>query len=225
VKLRIYAVVVTLALIAALTNPSEENHYAKLQSLYPWVEESLLATAQMRYRFTDASREQTAQTLWPEWLQNNYLSYRDYGIASAVVACLLSDPCPIGGEKCSLISLGFFGFVLPLGEADAIASLDEIQPPARPTATPSAEVVDIASEERKDANGAASAFFAAYKNYQNAERMLREGQKEEAKTMLSNVLQELDQIKAQDPDWQPLVIDFRLKKTRQYLDSLTEVEP
>lgn len=44
-KLRIYAILVTLVLLAVLTNPSAERHYEKLAQFYPWVNESLLADA------------------------------------------------------------------------------------------------------------------------------------------------------------------------------------
>jgi hypothetical protein len=46
-KLCIYSVAVTLALIAALTNPSNQTHFAKLESAHPWVNESLVADPQM----------------------------------------------------------------------------------------------------------------------------------------------------------------------------------
>jgi hypothetical protein len=221
-KLRIYAAVVTLGLIAALTNPSEESHYIKLQSINPWLEGSLLATAKMRYSFADASREQAEQTLWPEWLENSFVSYRDYGLASAVVSCLLWDPCPIGGEKCSLMSVGIFGFVIPWGQSEAVASPDEMTPPVQAKATPSTYVIHHATEEPTDA---AREFFAAYRDFQQADKMLNEGRKKEAKEGLAKVLERLEQIKAQDPDWQPMVVDFRLKRTRKHLDALSSVEP
>ena len=64
----------------------------------------------------------------------------------------------------------------------------------------------------------------ACNDFQRAEGMLRESQRKEAKEAFSRVLGQLDQIKAQAPTLQPLLVDLRLKKTRQYLDSLTDSE-
>jgi hypothetical protein len=65
---------------------------------------------------------------------------------------------------------------------------------------------------------------AACNDFQRAEGMLREGQRNEAKEAFSRVLGQLDQIKTQAPTLQPLLVDLRLKKTRKYLDSLTDSE-
>ena len=66
---------------------------------------------------------------------------------------------------------------------------------------------------------------AAYEDFQYAEAMLREGRRKEAKEAFGRVLRQLDQIKAQAPNWEPRMVDFRLKRTREYLDSLSDEQP
>jgi hypothetical protein len=95
-KLRIYAAAVTLALIAALTNPSEQTHHAKLLAAYPWVSESLLADEQMRVHVDHAA--------------GHHLTYWNYGVVSAVTAYPRWVPCPTGVFP-RLWSFGLLGFV------------------------------------------------------------------------------------------------------------------
>ena len=59
------------------------------------------------------------------------------------------------------------------------------------------------------------AFFAAYQEYQRAERLEREGRNDDAIAKFRYVAAQLGQIKSQHPDWQPLVVDFRLRKTSE----------
>lgn len=61
----------------------------------------------------------------------------------------------------------------------------------------------------------AGQFFAAYQEYQRAERLEREGRNEDAIAKFRFVAAQLGQIKSQNPDWQPLVVDFRLRKTQE----------
>ena len=58
-------------------------------------------------------------------------------------------------------------------------------------------------------------FFAAYQEYQRAERLEREGRNEDAIAKFRYVAAQLAQLKSQNPDWQPLVVDFRLRKTQE----------
>jgi len=58
-------------------------------------------------------------------------------------------------------------------------------------------------------------FFAAYQEYQRAERLEREGRNADAIAKFRYVAAQLSQIKSQNPDWQPLVVDFRLRKTQE----------
>ena len=61
----------------------------------------------------------------------------------------------------------------------------------------------------------AGAFFSAYQEYQRAERLEREGRNEDAVAKFRYVATQLGQLKSQNPDWQPLVVDFRLRKTQE----------
>jgi Flp pilus assembly protein TadD len=61
----------------------------------------------------------------------------------------------------------------------------------------------------------ARAFFSAYQEYQRAERFEREGQTAEAVAKFRFVVSQLSQMKEQHPDWQPLVVEFRLRKAQE----------
>lgn len=58
-------------------------------------------------------------------------------------------------------------------------------------------------------------FFSAYQEYQRGERFEREGRVADAIAKFRYVATQLSQIKSQNPDWQPLVVDFRLRKTQE----------
>lgn len=58
-------------------------------------------------------------------------------------------------------------------------------------------------------------YFTAYQEYQRAERLEREGRSGDAIAKFRYVATQLGQIKSGFPDWQPMVIDFRLGKTRE----------
>lgn len=58
-------------------------------------------------------------------------------------------------------------------------------------------------------------YFTAYQEYQRAERLEREGRDADAIAKFRYVATQLGQIKSGFPDWQPMVIDFRLGKTRE----------
>jgi Flp pilus assembly protein TadD len=58
-------------------------------------------------------------------------------------------------------------------------------------------------------------FFSAYQEYQRGERLEREGRAADAIAKFRYVATQLSQIKSQKPDWQPLVVDFRLRKTQE----------
>lgn len=58
-------------------------------------------------------------------------------------------------------------------------------------------------------------YFTAYQEYQRAERLEREGRSGDAIAKFRYVATQLGQIKSQFPDWQPMVIDFRLGKTKE----------
>ena len=58
-------------------------------------------------------------------------------------------------------------------------------------------------------------YFSAYQESQRAERLEREGRTDDAIAKLRFVATQLSQLKSQSPDWQPMVIDFRLGKTKE----------
>lgn len=58
-------------------------------------------------------------------------------------------------------------------------------------------------------------YFAAYQEFQRAERLEREGRTEEAVAKFRLAASQISQIKTQNPDWQPLMLDFRLRKTQE----------
>jgi hypothetical protein len=122
-----------------------------------------------------------------------------------------------GGDKTPL---------LPLAPAKVILCPPRRLPPQEiPTGGLSGETGGQSGAPIKETLDAKLKLSAAYEDFQYAEAMLREGRRKEAKEAFGRVLRQLDQIKAQAPNWEPRMIDFRLKRTRQYLDSLTEVEP
>ncbi len=59
------------------------------------------------------------------------------------------------------------------------------------------------------------AFFSAYQEFQRAERLEREGRNADAIAKFRFVATQLGQLKSQHPDWQPLVVEFRLRKTQE----------
>ena len=58
-------------------------------------------------------------------------------------------------------------------------------------------------------------YFSAYQEFQRAERLEREARTSDAVAKFRFVATQLSQIKSQFPDWQPMVIDFRLGKTKE----------
>lgn len=64
-------------------------------------------------------------------------------------------------------------------------------------------------------NDPASDFFSAYQEFQRAEKLEREGRPQDAIAKFRYVAAQLGQIQSRNPDWQPMVVDFRLKKTQE----------
>lgn len=144
-KLRTYAIVVTLVLVAVLTNPSPGRHYEKLRQFYPWVNESLLAGAlddawylaspserdalALSFERIRAPHERTAAPVSKrkEWLdehrRNTRLAYESWGLLSLVIAGNPSSDvglCATVGSTESLrpwptLSIGLFGYVFAKG--------------------------------------------------------------------------------------------------------------
>ena len=138
-KLRIYAITVTLVLIAVLTNPPAEQHYVKLAQLYPWVIESLLQDAKSKtWRLSPpADREAQLPYVPLDWTNTPpTLIYESYGVVSFVYR---SHPSLVGecgtGYGPPPISIGFLGHVFAKrpasgpheGESAAKQSQGELQ--------------------------------------------------------------------------------------------------
>lgn len=70
--------------------------------------------------------------------------------------------------------------------------------------------VDVSAQEDPSKE-----FFAAYQEFQRGERLEREGRTADAVAKFRYVATQLSQIRSQNPDWQPLVVDFRLKRTQE----------
>ena len=71
----------------------------------------------------------------------------------------------------------------------------------------------------------AARFLQAYKEFQEAERLERDGRLRDAMLRYSSVATELEAIRRDDPSWQETVVNFRLRKTREGIDRLrAEVE-
>lgn len=58
-------------------------------------------------------------------------------------------------------------------------------------------------------------FLGAYQDFQTAEKLEREGKPREALAKYGDAEKTLQQIRKEGPEWQPLVVDFRLKKTNE----------
>lgn len=63
-------------------------------------------------------------------------------------------------------------------------------------------------------------FLGAYQDFQTAEKLEREGKPREALGKYEDAFKALQQIRKEAPDWQPLVVDYRLKKTQEGITRL-----
>ena len=63
-------------------------------------------------------------------------------------------------------------------------------------------------------------FLNAYKDFQSAEKLEREAKPQDALKKYRSAQQTLQQISKSSPDWQPLVVEYRLRKTRESIDRL-----
>jgi len=72
------------------------------------------------------------------------------------------------------------------------------------------------------AQDASDRFLRAYQDFQNGEKLERDGNPREAFARYQSAAKLLEQIVKSDPDWQPPVVEYRLKKTR---DNIARMEP
>jgi len=78
-------------------------------------------------------------------------------------------------------------------------------------------VLPVAAQDSSDV------FLRAYQDFQAGEKAERDGRPQEAYSRYQNTSKLLEQIRKSEPEWQPLVVDFRLKKTRENLERLASV--
>lgn len=69
---------------------------------------------------------------------------------------------------------------------------------------------------------ASSMFLQAYQEYQAAEKCERDSQLREALNRYATTIKTLESIQKNNPDWQTMVVDYRLKKAHQSMDRLRE---
>lgn len=67
---------------------------------------------------------------------------------------------------------------------------------------------------------ASDLFLRAYQNFQAGEKLERDGNPREALARYQGAAKVLEQISKSQPDWQPPVVDYRLKKTRENISRL-----
>lgn len=67
---------------------------------------------------------------------------------------------------------------------------------------------------------ASDSFLRAYQDFQNGEKLERDGNPREAFSRYQSAAKLLEQIMKSDPDWQPPVVEYRLKKTRENISRL-----
>lgn len=198
--LRTYAAIITLALVAALSNPTAEKHYAELARVYPWVEESLTLTAEAKYEIFSGLNEPVvgcADDTPPA------LVYNDFRLFSWVEGETRFPASDVPAPRRTL-SLGILGYVWVKPPSPKFRQRMEEDAVEKKIMDPDAE------------------FFAAYQTCQQAERLTAEGNGEQATEKLRGALRTMEQVRAQYPDWQPMVVDFRMKKIREALAKLPE---
>lgn len=67
---------------------------------------------------------------------------------------------------------------------------------------------------------ASDSYLGAYQDFQTAEKLEREGKPREALGKYQDAEKVLSQIRKDEPDWQPLVVEYRLKKTQEAIGRL-----
>lgn len=65
-------------------------------------------------------------------------------------------------------------------------------------------------------------FLNAYKDFQAAEKLEREAKPQDALKKYRSAQETLRQINKSSPDWQPLVVNYRLRKTQESIERLEE---
>jgi hypothetical protein len=113
-KLLVYAIVVTVVLLAALTNPPADQHYEKLAQLYPWVNESVLADARQtvwRLALLSDRKSEFPYNSTIGFGQDLRLIYTSLGVLSFVRCDERWPLCANDQGASKPISIGFLGYV------------------------------------------------------------------------------------------------------------------
>src|ERR1700752_1648247 len=80
-----------------------------------------------------------------------------------------------------------------------------------------ASLVMLSAALSKDSS---DSFLDAYKDFQTAEKLEREAKPQDALKKYRAALLALHEIRKSAPDWQPLVVDYRLRKTQESIERL-----
>jgi len=83
-----------------------------------------------------------------------------------------------------------------------------------------ANAISLAFVVHVHAQDAADQFLQAYQEFQNAEKLEREGTPRLALEKFRQAETLLSKVSQTDPEWQPLVVEYRLKKTRENVTRL-----
>lgn len=73
------------------------------------------------------------------------------------------------------------------------------------------------------ANDSSSLFLKAYQDYQCAENFERDGRVRDAMNSYASTVAILEQIRKEDPSWQEMVVNFRMRKAQQNIERLRMV--
>ncbi len=81
-------------------------------------------------------------------------------------------------------------------------------------------VASLATPSWSYADDASDRFLVAYQNFQTADKLVGEGSLHEALAKYESVREVLLDISQNSPEWQPLVVEYRLKKTQENITRL-----
>ncbi|PAZ00073.1 MAG: hypothetical protein CAK90_07340 [Spartobacteria bacterium AMD-G4] len=73
------------------------------------------------------------------------------------------------------------------------------------------------------ANDPSGLFLKAYQNYQSGENMEKDGRVRDAMNSYASTVAILEQIRKEDPSWQEMVVNFRMRKAQQNIERLRVV--
>ena len=124
-------------------------------------------------------------------------------LRAAMAACRLSSPPPRWAHAWALAS---YAALLPLGATALAQTLD-------PRAVPQ-ETVNTAD--------ASEVFLKAYTSVQQADKLEQEGKRAPALAKYRFAASLLEQLTQSNPNWQPLIVKYRLRNTTDTIRHLEE---